>query len=134
MPKKVASGARKRYDEKHPIISIRVSAEVHDRLKTVLTKQNKSFGDFLRESLQVEERDYKEARKRGYKQGYEDAKKKYAIRLFCYACHDPIIITTPRLKSEIADSYNKLALHSDCPVPEGIDIENFIILNAKKRR
>ena len=67
--------AKKRYDEKHPTVSFRVSREGYDRLKETLNKQGKTIGQFFREALEIEERNYKEA----YWRGFREARERYAI-------------------------------------------------------
>lgn len=125
--------ARKRYDAKHPIVSFRVSAESYDRLKTLLRRQNKSIGDFFREALEIEERNYSEARRRGYRKGFGDAKEKYAVFLTCVACYDGIPIDDENVKEELVESYERNVLHHECQLPHDLSPEMVVRVGHKKK-
>ena len=109
--------AKKRYDETHPVISFRASKEEYEQLKDVLGKQKKSIGVFFREALGIEQRNYDEARKRGFEQGFKAAKNKYAVSKNCIVCGEPIVITDPMAKKQMAVTYRACLRHEDCEIP-----------------
>lgn len=125
--------ARKRYDAKNPVVSFRVSAEAYERLKAVLSKQDKSIGDFFREALTIEERNYNEARKRGYRKGFDDAKERYALFLTCIACYDGIPIDDENVKEELIEGYEKNVLHHECRLPRDISPEMIVRVGHRKK-
>jgi hypothetical protein len=108
--------AKKRYDDKHPVISFRDSRGVRDRLRTILEKQNKSIGQFFREALEVEERNYNEA----FWNGYRKAKERYAVYVTCYSCGEPIAIDDQEMKEEIYLSIVQICMHHDCGLIDGL--------------
>ena len=113
--------SKKRYDQRHPVVSFRVSKETYDQFKDLLEKEKKSIGQFFREALEVEERNYKEARRRGYKA----AKEKYAVYAWCSSCLNGMPITDDDMKDEAGLLYSNefTLLHDDCRLPEDMDPE-----------
>jgi hypothetical protein len=107
--------AKKRYDEKHPTVSFRASREHYDRLKGVLNKQGKTIGQFFRESLEIEERNYSEA----YWRGYRKAKERYAVYATCMSCGEPIAIDDQQMKEDIYLSILEICLHRECKLMNG---------------
>ena len=126
--KKRISPAKKRYDEKHPVISFRDSRGLRDRLGTVLEKQNKSIGQFFREALEIEERNYKEA----YWRGFREARERYAIYTICLSCYEPIAIDNEELKEEITARVEQICLHLGCPLPDGVTESDVIRFKGRK--
>lgn len=135
MVKCVRSPAKRRYDERHPVISFRVTEQAYERLKDVLVKQNKSIGAFFREALEIEQRNYDEARRRGYEQGFKEAKEKYAVAVTCISCYDGFYISSEELKDEAGLMLsNKYAMvHKDCEVPAGDDPSRVWRSKVKRR-
>jgi len=126
------SNASKRYDEKHPVVSYRVTKEEYTRLKDVLTRQNKTMKEFFRQALKLEEREYREAQRRGYLEGFNDAKEKYAVWLYCVDCGNGIAVADEKVKEEMTASYERMAMHTNCDVPK--DADPRMIIRFKKRR
>ena len=108
--------AKRRYDEKHPVVSFRASRKNYDLLKETLSKQGKSIGQFFREALEVEERNYKEA----FWNGYRRAKERYAVYTTCVSCGEPIVIEDEEMKQEIYLSIEQICLHHDCELVDGL--------------
>lgn len=136
MSKKVPP-SKKKYDEKHPVISFRVSKEEYQRMKSVLNKEKKSIGQFFRKALESEEKSYQEAFDRGYRQGFEKAKTKYAVAPLCVSCNEPIFIDDVNVQEEMIISLPFTCVHEGCPVPEGMaekDIKRFKRENAIKKK
>ena len=61
--------SRIRYEQTHPVISIRVNKELYEKLKEIKEMGNKSFADILKEALGIQKRSTKGAYDRGYKTG-----------------------------------------------------------------
>jgi hypothetical protein len=120
--------AKKRYDEKHPTVSFRVSREGYDRLKETLNKQGKTIGQFFREALEIEERNYKEA----YWRGFREARERYAIYTICLSCYEPIAIDNEELKEEITARVEQICLHHGCPLPDGVTESDVIRFKRRK--
>ena len=113
--------SKRRYDEKHPVVSFRVSRKNYDLLKETLAKQNKSIGQFFREALDIEERNYKEAHRRGYRKGLEDGFQRYAIVTLCVACMKAIVIEDEKTQTELAEAVETgdcCNLCMDCDPPD----------------
>ena len=66
--------SRKRYEERNPTVSARVSRELKEQLQETMEKTGKSFADVLKEGLRVQEPSAKEAYDRGYKAGHKAGK------------------------------------------------------------
>ncbi len=94
--------ARSRYEERNPTVSIRVSREMYDRLKTLREQADKSLGDILREALEVQEPATKAAYGRGYKKGCADAEKLYRVAYLCSVCGGRLTITNDASKQAAA--------------------------------
>jgi hypothetical protein len=120
--------AKRRYDEKHPTISFRVSRKDYDLLRGTLNKQGKTIGQFFRVALGVEMRNYEEARRRGYRKGLEDGFQRYAIVTLCVACMKAIVIEDEKTQTELVEAvetgdYCNLCMDCDPPdLPAGWEI------------
>ena len=84
--------SRLRYEERNPSVSIRVSREMYDRLKTLKEQTDKSLGDILREALGVQEPTTRAAYSRGYKIAYAYAEKLYRVDYPCSVCDGRLTI------------------------------------------
>jgi hypothetical protein len=119
--KKRISPAKKCYDEKHPVISFRDSKGVRDRLRNVLEKQDKSIGQFIREAIEIEERNYKEALRRGYRDGLDEGRRRYAVLVPCIACASDTVIDDEKTKAELWEEVQRgeyFNLCMDCDPPD----------------
>jgi len=129
--KKRMPPAKRRYDKRHPVISFRVSEEEEGRLRNLLEKQKKSIGQFFREALEVEERNYEEASNRGYRKGLARARQRCAVIVNCAACRAPIAIEDEETKADLAETVERAEycyLCEDCEPPdwaEGWRIKRF---------
>lgn len=77
----VAKGKRKppsrmRYEQAHPIVSVRVPGELYDYLKEICQMSGKSFADLLKEGAAINEPSVKKSYDRGYDKGYDDGYEK----------------------------------------------------------
>jgi hypothetical protein len=123
------SPAKKRYDDRHPVVSFRVSRKDYDLLKETLAKQNKSIGQFFREALEVEERNYNDA----FWNGYRKAKERYAVYVTCYSCGEPIAIDDQEMKEEIYLSIVQICMHHDCGLVDGLQESDVRRLGRRRR-
>lgn len=99
MPKKKhIPPAKIKYDQTHPIVSVRVDLELKKQLEEVGKLSDKSVGDILREALKVQAPSVKNA----YKKGYGIAKNEYRVLYICSVCGAPLEISTLREKSAAA--------------------------------
>jgi len=83
--------------------TLTVEGEVEGKLKAVL--KGKSFADWIREHLEIEEAGettYKKAYDEGYNEGYEESKKKHLVTFPCSICGKHIEITHPKTKEAVA--------------------------------
>lgn len=121
MAKSSQPPAKKRYDASHPVVSFRVSNDAYMRLKQLLERENKSIGQFFREALEIEERNYREARSAGYRKGFKVAKEKYAVVVKCCLCDQPISISDPEIQLMISGQCDPIAHahHFDSDEPTG---------------
>ena len=94
--------SRSRYEERNPSVSIRVSREMYDRLKTLREQTDKSLGDILREALGVQEPATRAAYSRGYKKGCADAEKLYRVDYRCSVCNGRLTIKNDTSKQAAA--------------------------------
>ena len=82
--------SRERYQESHPVVSIRVSRELYDELQAIKKKGKRSFADILKEGLGMEKATTERGYQVGYAKGYAEAKKRFCITYPCSVCHKPI--------------------------------------------
>jgi len=62
--------SRIRYEQAHPTVTVRVSKELHDKLKEYTETEGKSYADILKVALGVQKKSTDKAHDRGYKAGY----------------------------------------------------------------
>ena len=105
MRKQNKSPSRIKYEQSHPTISGRVPIEARDKLLTNLAKLGMTISDALMAlagELEVKVVPVEEERLKGYKQGYEEAMKKYMVPYRCFVCEKTIIITSPETKKVVS--------------------------------
>ncbi len=96
--------SRIRYEKNNPTLSLRINKAWIDELKKFLADNNMSIGDFFRIAFKKQKANYQNASYKGYKigilegiqtgraEGYESAKKEWAIRSSCSICNKEIYI------------------------------------------
>lgn len=98
--------------------TLRVEGEVEDKLKAILREKGKSFADWVKEQLEMEEAKetiYEKAYNEGYNDGYGEAKKKHLVTFPCSICRKPIEITNPKTKEAVAQYMREYGWgHVDC--------------------
>ena len=80
--KKHQPPAKKRYDDNHPIISVRVDLSLKQQLDEIKNMSGKSVGDILREALGLQAPSAKES----FDNGIEVAEDMYKIIYKCSVC------------------------------------------------
>ena len=113
--------SRIRYEQSHPTVSCRVPREIYNRLVKAKAEGN-SFSDILKLGLgilDVRVKKLGEARKRGWKEGYNkgfaDAKTRYLVSYCCNICGERIEVTSKEEKSSIREYMKeKRWAHTEC--------------------
>ena len=82
--------AKQRYDESHPIVSVRVDLDLKKKLEELKEKSGKSVGDVLRQAVGVQARSVG----RAYQSGFADDRKEYQIGYACSVCRGLILLRT----------------------------------------
>jgi hypothetical protein len=85
--------SRVRYEEAHPVISIRLDQDTADAVRKLCKKTGKSLGTLIKENLKVQKRDEDKT--------YDQAVKDYEIWYYCAKCGGKITIS-PNSKSHTA--------------------------------
>jgi predicted transcriptional regulator len=105
-----------KYDQSHPIVSIRVDQELYDQLKELREKSGKSLGDILREALSIQAPSVHNSYSRGFKAGYKDAEKVYRVDYKCSVCGGNMTVRSVEEKEDIARYMrDKGWKHVECP-------------------
>ena len=106
--KKNKSPARLRYEERHPVRSIRVDKELDDRLKAAKDIEGKSAADIMRiglgilEPIRKSEREiWQQGFNAGEESGFERAGELYEVKYNCYFCGEEIVVDTDEEKIAI---------------------------------
>ncbi len=113
-PKKKAP-SRERYENSHPIVSARMPIDKRDRLLAVLARLGLTLGQLLirfADEHEITTRPLAEARK----EGFQEAKKMFAVYYPCQKCGKQIAINSPEEKLAAArhmveDGWS----HQQCP-------------------
>ncbi len=100
-----------RYDQSHPTVSIRVTRELYDQLKDLREHSGKSLGDILREALKQQ----MPSTKKAYQEGYNAAKREFAVSYKCRVCGGTLIVASAKEKEDIARYMKDVGwVHSTC--------------------
>jgi hypothetical protein len=111
MKKKRQPPSRVKYDKSHPVVSIRVSREMYEEIKSLQDIGGKSLGDILREALDKQEVITDTA----YKNGFNIAKFLFGITFKCNICKQSIMVQDKNLKDSIVDFLESNGCgHSSC--------------------
>lgn len=91
-----------RYEESHPVVSVRVSEELKARLDEVRQLSGKSFGDILREVVGVQDESAGAAYDQGWNEAWHQAYTTYAVSYPCFVCGKTIVVQTDAEKKALA--------------------------------
>lgn len=109
--KKHQPPAKIRYDNVHPIVSVRVNQELKQQLDEIKQMSGKSVGDILREAVGVQAPSTKEA----YTRGWNYATRAYIVKYKCRVCGGTILINTSEEKKAAAQYMREHGwAHSRC--------------------
>ncbi len=111
MAKKHYPPSRKKYDQQHPTISIRVNQQLYEQLKELRETTGKSLGDILREALKAQ----KPSAKRAFDLGYSAAKSRYSVEYRCSVCGGTLVVDSEQEKRAIAQYMREYGWrHTSC--------------------
>lgn len=100
-----------KYDEGHPIVSIRLTPDLKKKLEDVMKMSHKSVADILMEAVEVQTPSIMNA----YTKGYREAKTKYAVTYNCSVCGNAITISTQDEKKAAAKYMKEKGwAHGEC--------------------
>ena len=106
--KKSAPPSRLRYEEKNPVIAIRVRRDVHSQLVAIREQSGQSWADILEVALKLQKPvltprppDQKEL-DAAWKRGWEAAKEEYVVVYLCKRCGKSIELVDPKARLELA--------------------------------
>ncbi len=114
--------SRVKYEREHPTISVRVDPDLRDRLDIIRESLGKSIRQILREAVGLQEVETQVARENavlegrsvGYKEGFDEAKRKYLIVFRC-RCGRPIEATSENVKAAAEKYLEERGWgHGDC--------------------
>jgi len=104
------SPSRLRYEQIHPVLSIRVDSETYQRVNALKQKTNKSLATIIKEALNLQEISINEA----YEKGYNDAMYEYKFSLPCSICNEEIVVSNNHDDAEAVKELLKKVCHADC--------------------
>lgn len=78
--------SRRRYEESHPTVTVRVDQELYRQLKSLRESTGQSVADVLKVGLGRVQADLRPAQEQAYSDGYEDAQNEYEVTYWCSRC------------------------------------------------
>lgn len=100
-----------KYDKSHPIISIRVTPDLKNKLENIRKMSDKSPADVLKEAVGLPIYSTSDA----YTKGYLTAEINYCVPYNCSVCGKVITIDTKKEKEAVAQYMKDHGwCHSDC--------------------
>ena len=104
MAKKHVPPSRARYEAENPVVSFRVTKDLHAKLEALKRWTGKSTADVFREAVgqqfDVAARVYRAGRIKGFREGYEAGEREFRVNYHCRACGELIPITSAGAKAE----------------------------------
>ncbi len=91
--------SRERYEEGHPVVSVRISKEMREELRLVNDVSGMSIADVLREPA------VDEAFNEGYYEGYDYAQREFEVTFRCSECGERHLSITSEKARESAAEY-----------------------------
>lgn len=80
--------SRKRYEESHPVIAIRVDRELYDKVKDIKEANDISFADILKQGLGMQKAEAEKAYSKGRDAGQKEGRK-FELGI-CDICKKPL--------------------------------------------
>lgn len=126
--KKKSTKRSGRYEEMNPVVSFRVPKEDYDHVRDKLLGIGKPMGQFIRDALNGYQNDIDTAHSRGVREGFERAKRRYAIYLPCNGCNELVALSEEQWKTQAANALFEnmapIVLHEGCKPPHGFKVED----------
>ncbi len=116
--------SRVRYEQEHPTISFRVDRETYERIKDIQRKSGKTLADLIKESLGFIERSTEEAYRKGFEEGYSQAKDLYRFSIECAECGDELVLSDAIGGIEAIKQVLKGFTHEQCPNQTTKEVNN----------
>lgn len=110
--------SRIRYEQAHPVISIRVDLDTYEKIKGLQEKTGKSLATIMREGLGLQEASINEA----YEKGYRDAEDMYKFSFPCSICGGDIVMTNNHDSVRLVKEKLKGICHAGCNEKANINI------------
>lgn len=112
MPKKKHQPpAKAKYDKAHPVLSIRLNAELKQKLEEIKNKSGKSVADVLKEAIGVQAESVNDA----FARGFLSAQYHHSVFYKCSGCGGTIEIRTAEEKKAVAQYMQEHGWgHVDC--------------------
>jgi hypothetical protein len=111
--------SREKYERSHPTVSARLPTEKRDKLLSVLQRLGLSLRSLLisiADELEIKLKPLDEARRDGYREGYEKARSMFAVTYPCRKCSGPVAITSQQSKAAVSKFMTEHgAGHAECP-------------------
>lgn len=98
--------SRVRYEAQNPTVSCRVPKDVYERMEELRNSEDMSFADILKVGLgklEPKAQQSAKARKIGYEEGYDEARRRYCVTYACDVCGKPIAVQSDEEKQIIAN-------------------------------
>ena len=97
--------SRVRYEERNPVVSLRISREFHEELEDLRITTGMSMADILKAGLDKIQADAEEIYERGFRDGYEVAEEEFKVMATCFRCKRPhLAVTSAKMKEAVARS------------------------------
>lgn len=98
--------SRIRYEQTHPVVSIRVDQDTAKTLKEISETTGKSLGQLIKENLKIQKITEKDIQKR-VQQEYDKGADDYEIWYYCARCGEKIIISPNSRQHKAVIEYMK---------------------------
>lgn len=120
--KKSPPPSRLRYEQKNPVIAIRIRRDLHSQLVAIRKQTGQSWADLLEIALKLQNPvltprpPNKSELDAAWKRGWEAAKEEYVVVYPCKRCGDAIELVDPKARLEVAQMlYGKGSfMHDHC--------------------
>ncbi len=116
--------SREKYEKGHPTVSARLPTEKRDKLLSVLQRLGLSLSDLLiniADETEIKLKPLDEARRDGYREGYEKARNSFAVTYPCPQCGSPVTITSQGTKTLVSKYLTQYGPgHAECPQKAGL--------------
>lgn len=117
--------AKERYDRKRPVVSFRVSRKQLAKLEELIRGSGISKGRFVRRALGLELEKKDRIYRKGRRDGYRKAKKRYRVDVLCGMCGGPILVKDDDMKTKVCKAVGRTYnwFHRDCKPGDCADDE-----------